>query len=597
MQLGNPSAATTDANNHTNYLIQRPIEALSYNDNKGLPNWASWDLTAGDANGAVARQDSFAADTNLPSGFYQVGPNEYSHSGYARGHLCPSADRTNSTNDNDMTFLMDNMMPQTTDNNSGTWNNFESYCRSQAAGTNNSEVLIICGPSGFTGAKVNTNGYVWIPQYTWKIAVIVPPGEGTATNRITATNRVIAIKVPNTNGVSSTWQNFITSVNQIQVDTGLIFFTALPPAVAAALRAKVDGQTNPPPSISTFSPAAGAAGTNVVITGTNFTGTTQVTFNGASANYTVDSSNQLTAVVPTKASSGSISVTTASGTTISTGGFTVFSTDGGTVYSGILAGWDVSTQTGFGVSPLPPTTRSPNLFVGDLTRGDGVLSNGGGLGSRGWGGTSFTNLTVATAIASNQFIMFSVTPNAGYTVSFTSINRLDYRRSSTGPTNGVMQYQVGSGVFNDITNLNYVNFNNNGSSIGPIDLSGFAALQHVGAGVNVSFRIVNYLGTSSLGTWYLYDVLGNAAPDLAVQGTVTQLIPPIVTPGFQAISFDDGQISLIITGAPTSYTISAATNLANPLWVNLLTTNPAVLPFNFVDTNRLTQRFYRVQNP
>jgi hypothetical protein len=53
---------------------------------------------------------------------------------------------------------------------------------------------------------------------------MVPPGPGTALNRITATNRVIAIKVPNTNGVSTIWQNFVTSANQIQVDTGFTFF-------------------------------------------------------------------------------------------------------------------------------------------------------------------------------------------------------------------------------------------------------------------------------------------------------------------------------------------------------------------------------------
>src|SRR5947208_3893381 len=50
MQLGNPSNATADTNNHSHYLIQRPIEALDYNDLRGQPNWASWDLTSADAN-------------------------------------------------------------------------------------------------------------------------------------------------------------------------------------------------------------------------------------------------------------------------------------------------------------------------------------------------------------------------------------------------------------------------------------------------------------------------------------------------------------------------------------------------------------------
>ena len=48
MQLGNPSGAIVDTNNHAHYLIQRTVEAIDYNDNLGEPNWASWDLTASD---------------------------------------------------------------------------------------------------------------------------------------------------------------------------------------------------------------------------------------------------------------------------------------------------------------------------------------------------------------------------------------------------------------------------------------------------------------------------------------------------------------------------------------------------------------------
>ncbi|MEI9961059.1 MAG: hypothetical protein WDM76_07955 [Limisphaerales bacterium] len=37
MQLGNPSGAIADTNNHDHYLIQRPVEALDYSDNLGQP--------------------------------------------------------------------------------------------------------------------------------------------------------------------------------------------------------------------------------------------------------------------------------------------------------------------------------------------------------------------------------------------------------------------------------------------------------------------------------------------------------------------------------------------------------------------------------
>ena len=48
MQLGNPSGAITDTNNHSHYLIERTVEAIDYSDNLGEPVWASWDLTASD---------------------------------------------------------------------------------------------------------------------------------------------------------------------------------------------------------------------------------------------------------------------------------------------------------------------------------------------------------------------------------------------------------------------------------------------------------------------------------------------------------------------------------------------------------------------
>ena len=76
--------------------------------------------------------------------------------------------------------------------------------------------------------------------------------------------------------------------------------------------------TAPAPSISGFSPASGPVGTSVTINGSNFTGTTSVAFNGASATFTVNSGGtQITASVPAAAKTGPISVTTSAGTATS----------------------------------------------------------------------------------------------------------------------------------------------------------------------------------------------------------------------------------------------------------------------------------------
>ena len=78
-----------------------------------------------------------------------------------------------------------------------------------------------------------------------------------------------------------------------------------------------------PLAVTSFSPTTGPTGTSVVLTGTSFDGATAVTFNGTppsgtpTANFTVNSSVQLTAIVPPGATSGTISVMTQSGTVTS----------------------------------------------------------------------------------------------------------------------------------------------------------------------------------------------------------------------------------------------------------------------------------------
>ena len=85
----------------------------------------------------------------------------------------------------------------------------------------------------------------------------------------------------------------------------------------------------PPPGFTDaqFSPAHGSAGATVTLTGTNFTGATSVSFNGASATFTNALKNYLdlkiTAIVPPAATSGPITVLTPHGSITSTNFFDV----------------------------------------------------------------------------------------------------------------------------------------------------------------------------------------------------------------------------------------------------------------------------------
>ncbi|NML63769.1 T9SS type A sorting domain-containing protein [Hymenobacter sp. RP-2-7] len=80
----------------------------------------------------------------------------------------------------------------------------------------------------------------------------------------------------------------------------------------------------PAPTISSFSPASGPAGTRVTVQGSGFAGNASVAFGGVAASVVaVASPTMLVATVPSGAASGPITVTTANGSVTSANNFTV----------------------------------------------------------------------------------------------------------------------------------------------------------------------------------------------------------------------------------------------------------------------------------
>ena len=242
MLLGNPSNATSDLINTNNYLMVKPQYCLSYSNTKHTPNWTSWHLYSADI-GSAARQDDFRSDATLPTAWYKVVASEFSGSGFDRGHMCPSADRTSTVANNSATFLMTNMIPQSPNNNQIPWANLENYSRSLVAAGN--EVYIISGPAGQGGT--GSNGYattvgngVVVPAQTWKIIVVIPNGNGDL-SRITTSTRVISIIMANNQTVSSqAWGFYRVSVDAIETLTGYNFLSNVPLAIQNTLEAKVD---------------------------------------------------------------------------------------------------------------------------------------------------------------------------------------------------------------------------------------------------------------------------------------------------------------------------------------------------------------------
>lgn len=260
LTMGNPSNAIAGVGEPNNYLLEKDAFALSYNRERGTPNWVSWHLDKSWITG-LTREDTFRPDPEIPSDWYRVLPSDYFGTGFDRGHLTPNADRNNINLIplNQETFLMTNMIPQAPDNNQGPWADMEGDLRkmlTDAAGSEY-EIYIVAGGAGKGGSSGGTpvetiaGGRVTVPASTWKVALLLPKGEDDI-SRATAAAKTIAVIMPNTQGIRTTdWRTYLTTVDRVEELTGYDFFANLPDAVENSVEAGIDG-SNPPGTQNQF---------------------------------------------------------------------------------------------------------------------------------------------------------------------------------------------------------------------------------------------------------------------------------------------------------------------------------------------------------
>jgi len=250
LTMGNPTAAGSDP---SNYLMEKPEFALSYNRDLGRPNWVSWHLSD-EWTGTLARVDTFRPDPQVPPDWYRVQSFDFSGSGFDRGHMTPNADRDKETSTpiNQATFLMSNMVAQAPGNNQGPWAAFETYLRTLVE-QQQDELYIVSGPFGSGGTGSNggvtttlAEGHVTVPSFTWKVALVLPKASGDDRSRVSCSTQTIAVIMPNLDSIrSDPWQNYLTTVDAVEALTGYDFFSSLPEPYQRCIEAGTNGN-NPP---------------------------------------------------------------------------------------------------------------------------------------------------------------------------------------------------------------------------------------------------------------------------------------------------------------------------------------------------------------
>lgn len=222
-----------DKDTTDDYIIVRPQYVVSYSDAKGGANWVASEVNASWFGDVERYTGNFITDNSLPSNFKKIKDSDYTNSGYDRGHLVRSEERTATDDDNKSTFIMTNVIPQTPDLNRGVWLKLENECE-RLCKKDNKELYVVAGGIYHTNRTLNDAGKVVIPDSCFKIVVVLDKGQTLA--NVNSTTKIIAVVMPNISGIrNAEYEAYLTSVDKIEASTGYDFLSEIEDSIEKTL--------------------------------------------------------------------------------------------------------------------------------------------------------------------------------------------------------------------------------------------------------------------------------------------------------------------------------------------------------------------------
>lgn len=208
-----------------NEIVVHTAYTLSYSEEHEQAEWVAYVLTG--ANAAAdeyERTDDFREDLTVSTGSASLA--DYSGSGYDRGHLMPAGDCQWDATVMSESFFMSNMSPQNPQFNRQRWRYLEMQVR---------EWAIEYGGLYVVTAGVLTDGLpaigeneVAVPEYYYKVIMNTDVSKG------------IAFLMPNTDLNNARIQDYVTTIDTVEMRTGLNFF----PWLSAADEQMIESQTD-----------------------------------------------------------------------------------------------------------------------------------------------------------------------------------------------------------------------------------------------------------------------------------------------------------------------------------------------------------------
>ncbi len=193
-------------------IVSHLAYTLSYNDFHEQADWVAYELTKAEvlAN-EVERTDDFREDPDVEKGSATL--EDYSNSGYDRGHLAPAGDMQSSYDIMSESFFMSNMSPQTPEFNRGKWKTLESQVRDWAI--QYGKVYINVGGILNNDLPVIGPSQVSVPQFYFKAILDYEGKKGIA---FIMENKELTADI----------STFAVTIDEAERLSGIDFFTFVP---------------------------------------------------------------------------------------------------------------------------------------------------------------------------------------------------------------------------------------------------------------------------------------------------------------------------------------------------------------------------------
>ncbi len=182
------------------------------------PAWVAYSVSSITVGPSAKRPSRFSTDTRTAS---RVSHDDYTGSGYDRGHMAPNyaiATRYGAEAQRE-TFLLSNIIPQSPNLNRIWWRLLEEKEANDLA-MRLERVWVLTGPV-FSGEPKKLRGGVDVPTACFRIILDEENGQP----------RVLAFLTPQTVTGHEPLAQFLTTVREIERETGLDFYPELPKEV------------------------------------------------------------------------------------------------------------------------------------------------------------------------------------------------------------------------------------------------------------------------------------------------------------------------------------------------------------------------------